>query len=828
MSWFSDIAGKAEALLNQVDQVAATSLQEVGIGTPSPKKPQSTTFHQDSCDPPISGLNYEPVATVSPIQKKPIGSFDLRSSKHTLTTENKSTPTISKHVHGNESTWSHSFSSSDSYQESRSQSALSKHMNNESLLEFLNSPPAKEKTKRDGIRITKTTPTIPRIRQEKDKQKQIQSSDKDSKQWETGLGIDNESKSTLAPVDTIKTVEQKSDEQHLDIKLIDYDFSSSPLLLEKKSDKQIPMSHSHDEIRSHPHFHDEIGSHPHSHDKESLHLDSKDLVPQSHTVISSQPGVIQVEEPLSNIESDKSPSDVRISETPQDQTSNLELENHLLRQEVGSLSKELSDIISKSRESTTVESHLRKEVHSLRQQCSQFEGLLRHMRSQEDDLTSALEARDSQIHVLRVRLEECDQTIDTMRKKVEDGEKEKERLLRDAGLSSVAQNNALDSVKIELQNTQSVLISEREAHAAMKNELSERENQFIAEKEELSDALYAQQRELQQHHIQYSDCHKKLQTALNELQLLKKEYEEYKTKATNILQSKEHQISALQSPESSGKHSVLETALEEARIEKQQLLSQIHTTQQQIQYLKEQIQDTEDNHSIEMEQLLEQLKVNEDSLEEEKTRHLNTQDDLNKLQQELNEVKDDYVREKSVMAAQLREKDNEIHTLTSKIATGSDQSDVGKKELEGRLQELTESLIQKQTEMEILSSERNSLHHQLERTKASLVQAQSKLTNKHTALVIDGDTTETGSNQLRPMASILPSSSDTTPQRHLHKVKRSLDQIDKLSVRLGWVFRRYPYFRLLTFGYMVLLHLWVIVVLLTYKPEIHTGHPEML
>ena len=83
----------------------------------------------------------------------------------------------------------------------------------------------------------------------------------------------------------------------------------------------------------------------------------------------------------------------------------------------------------------------------------------------------------------------------------------------------------------------------------------------------------------------------------------------------------------------------------------------------------------------------------------------------------MNEVKDDYVRKKSVMAAQLREKDNEIHTLTSKIAAGSDQSDVGRKELEGRLQELTESLIQKQTEMEILSSERNSLHHQLERTK---------------------------------------------------------------------------------------------------------------
>ena len=40
--------------------------------------------------------------------------------------------------------------------------------------------------------------------------------------------------------------------------------------------------------------------------------------------------------------------------------------------------------------------------------------------------------------------------------------------------------------------------------------------------------------------VQYSDCHKKLLTALNELQLLKKEYEEYKTKATNILQVNEH------------------------------------------------------------------------------------------------------------------------------------------------------------------------------------------------------------------------------------------------------------------------------------------------
>ena len=39
------------------------------------------------------------------------------------------------------------------------------------------------------------------------------------------------------------------------------------------------------------------------------------------------------------------------------------------------------------------------------------------------------------------------------------------------------------------------------------------------------------------------------------------------------------------------------------------------------------------------------------------------------------------------------------------------------REMEGRLQELTESLIQKQTVLEAVSSDRNSLNLQLEKTK---------------------------------------------------------------------------------------------------------------
>ena len=53
MSWFSGIAGRAEALLDRVDQAAASSIQGVGLATPSKQRTGQTP------------LAYEPTATVS-------------------------------------------------------------------------------------------------------------------------------------------------------------------------------------------------------------------------------------------------------------------------------------------------------------------------------------------------------------------------------------------------------------------------------------------------------------------------------------------------------------------------------------------------------------------------------------------------------------------------------------------------------------------------------------------------------------------------------------------------------------------------------------------
>ncbi|XP_010784359.1 golgin subfamily A member 5 [Notothenia coriiceps] len=58
------------------------------------------------------------------------------------------------------------------------------------------------------------------------------------------------------------------------------------------------------------------------------------------------------------------------------------------------------------------------------------------------------------------------------------------------------------------------------------------------------------------------------------------------------------------------------------------------------------------------------------------------------------------------------------------------------------------------------------------------------------------------------------------------KVRKAASSIDRFSIRLGIFLRRYPMARVFVILYIALLHLWVMVVLLTYTPEMHPSHPD--
>lgn len=139
MSWFSSIAGKAEQILNQLDEAAATSLKDAGLATPTKTPPTQKSSNYD--DEQSTGLSYEPIAqpTTTPPPRRPLSTSS--SSTWASSSSWSAPPPLLRTTSG-----SRSFTNS-GRGEGRSQT------NDESLMEFLNSPSLPREKK-------KTTPTI--------------------------------------------------------------------------------------------------------------------------------------------------------------------------------------------------------------------------------------------------------------------------------------------------------------------------------------------------------------------------------------------------------------------------------------------------------------------------------------------------------------------------------------------------------------------------------------------------------------------------------------------------------------------------------------------
>lgn len=107
--------------------------------------------------------------------------------------------------------------------------------------------------------------------------------------------------------------------------------------------------------------------------------------------------------------------------------SNLELENKLLKREIGSLNDEMGTLMTRLNEASDGTSRYEREIQSLREQVSQLDHVIRQLRSHDDDLQALLEARDQQIAVLRTQLAEGDKTAEQLRVHVSAAQREKEQ-----------------------------------------------------------------------------------------------------------------------------------------------------------------------------------------------------------------------------------------------------------------------------------------------------------------------------------------------------------------------------------------------------------------
>ncbi|KAM4662172.1 golgin subfamily A member 5 isoform 1-T2 [Discoglossus pictus] len=505
--------------------------------------------------------------------------------------------------------------------------------------------------------------------------------------------------------------------------------------------------------------------------------------------------------------------------------SNLRLENQLLRSEVQSLNQEMASLIQRSKETQEELNEARLRIEKWNGDNSKTDRTARELRAQVDDLNEAMAAKDSQLAVLKVRLQEADQMLNSRTEALENLKSEKSRIMQDHSEGSSLHSQALQTLQERLREAESALKREQESYTQMQNEFAARLSKMEVERQNLAEAVVVAEKKHLEEKRKSEDLQLQLKSTKASVESVKQEMVDYKQKATRILQSKEKLINSLK--EGSGiegldSHTASTVELEEMRHERDMQREEVQRLMGQVQQLKAELQDLETQQVTDAETTREQFQDLQDQIMEQKRNKQELEAELERQKQEFQYTQEELYRTKNTLQGRIRDREDEIQKLRNQI-TNKALSSSSQTELENRLHQLTETLIQKQTMLENLSTEKNSLVYQLERLEQQLKSVQGSSVNGSS---INMPAIDNGEGARMRNVPVLFNDSDTNLKGMYGRVRKAATSIDQFSIRLGIFLRRYPIARVFIIIYMALLHLWVMIVLLTYTPEMHHDHPS--
>uniref|UniRef100_A0A673BVE5 Golgin subfamily A member 5 n=1 Tax=Sphaeramia orbicularis TaxID=375764 RepID=A0A673BVE5_9TELE len=504
------------------------------------------------------------------------------------------------------------------------------------------------------------------------------------------------------------------------------------------------------------------------------------------------------------------------------ESSSLRLENQLLRSEVASLNQEMASIIQRAKDLQDELNQSRLRADKWNSEQSMTDRTLRELRSQVDDLTEALSAKDGQLAVLKIRLDEADQLLKSRSAALEEAQKEKSRIVQDHTEGSSMHSQALETVQERLRETELMLRREQDSYRQMQSEYAGRLSKLEAERQSLAETITASERRAAEEKLRVDDFQQQLKSAKAAAEAAKQELQEYKHKASRILQSKEKLISSLK--EGSGLDTLdgsgtMVLELEELRHEKELQREEIQKLQGQVHTLRTEIQDLENQALTEAETWREQQAHLEEQQALQNRAKQEVEAEVERYKQEVQYLEEEHHRAKTTLQSRIKDREDEIQKLRNQL-TNKTISSSSQTELENRLHQLTETLIQKQTMLEALGTEKSSLVFQLEHLEQQLKNSQGGQSGGP-AINMSG---LEGPGARQRNTPVLFSDQDSPGV--YGKVRKAASTIDRFSIRLGIFLRRYPMARLFIILYMAVLHLWVMIVLLTYTPEMHHGHPD--
>ncbi|XP_070836002.1 golgin subfamily A member 5 [Chaetodon trifascialis] len=510
------------------------------------------------------------------------------------------------------------------------------------------------------------------------------------------------------------------------------------------------------------------------------------------------------------------------TEEPQSQImSSLRLENQLLHSEVASLNREMASVIQRAKDLQDELNQTRLRADKWNSEQSQTDRMLRELRSHVDDLTEALSAKDGQLAVLKVRLDEADQLLKSRSAALDEAQKEKSRIMQDLTEGSSMQSQALETIQARLREAETALRREQDSYRQMQSEYSSRLSKVEAERQTLAEVVAAAERRGGEEKLRVEDLQQQMKSAKAAAETAKQELQDYKHKASRILQSKEKLISSLK--EGSGLDTLdgsgaMALELEDLRHEKELQREEIQKLQGQVHSLRTEIQDLENQVLTEAETWREQQVQFEEQLALQNRAKQEVEAEVERYKQELQYLEEEQHRAKATLQSRIKDREDEIQKLRNQLTNKTISN--SQTELENRLHQLTETLIQKQTMLEALGTEKSSLVFQLERLEQQLKNAQGGESGGP-AINMGGLEGPVARQRNTPILF-----SDHDSPGVYGKVRKAASTIDRFSIRLGIFLRRYPMARVFVILYMAVLHLWVMIVLLTYTPEMHHGHPD--
>uniref|UniRef100_A0A5S6Q8Y4 Uncharacterized protein n=1 Tax=Trichuris muris TaxID=70415 RepID=A0A5S6Q8Y4_TRIMR len=420
----------------------------------------------------------------------------------------------------------------------------------------------------------------------------------------------------------------------------------------------------------------------------------------------------------------------------------------------------------------------------------------------------SLEAKDHQIAILRLRVQELESSLS------------KRQALSRSSDTELANVQEVENLNRQLHVLEAVISEERKSHEDAKEEYLgriqdiERENVTILEK------LTVANHQLNEQKLRCQQSSEQLAQLQFNLESCKQEFEEYKVKATRILQAKENTIATLKQASGEVDSSAQAASFEELRTERDILKDELQKMAISVNKLKEDVQASESQRMADQRASMQQLHQLEEELQASRLSSSHYRLQLRELEQEAKGATEEVNNLQRTLQTKLQEKDAEIKRLSREIMAVPSKAE-GESETEQRVKQLMESLIKKQNTIELLQTDKHSLMLQLERVERMYREAESAAIRATYNSQSQG---APNGNRLR-VPSFL---SGKLGKTLLKQVDRFCYGVDVVTGHCGIMFRRYPMARFFFLAYAVVLHFWVAFVLFTYTPEMHTvdGFPR--